>query len=558
MTNELKSNNDNNYHNDTVKQDLDFIPDNITNLRSVSEPNGSTQENIQRMIMEKHYNAIDYIELLEWEGRKVVLARQLSEIFSIPHGTILYRLRNNKDKFTYGVDYYKLEGLEANTFFEINREHMLYSWSNSAYIWTKSGVDIMVRFLKDKENIEKQKDIEKLHAYLNEKYFDLPIEKLRKERADYFKPSIETVLEIDSDGMVEAKKLYEFLEPGENRFTEWIRTNIVNNSFVEKNVDYFPLVYTKECNGKVNFIASLKLTANFAKKLSMQGKTERAEQAREYFEKLEQKNLSDPPKTGALKSVRANKTDLTVKEVNMFGDTVIAAQDRNGIIWAGVRWICDGLGLTKDQTRNERKKIQDDLVLSQGVKFHPLGTGNANKDVLCLQLDYIPLWLAKISITPNMKENNPELVDKLVKYQLKAKDVLAAAFLPEKYRVKTPKQHSEQYQTTKDKCYTSSTPIPKVKNKIAKVKKSNNWFYNNNHKIERILDAFGWEHRYLYHIILKTIGKEYDLQAAKRIYKEEVGISVTYAMDLIEYFDELSKAATKILDKMMNGIDSVN
>ena len=31
-----------------------------------------------------------------------------------------------------------------------------------------------------------------------------------------------------------------------------------------------------------------------------------------------------------------------------------------------------------------------------------------------------------------MKENNPELVDKLVQYQLKAKDILAEAFLPKK------------------------------------------------------------------------------------------------------------------------------
>ena len=36
----------------------------------------------------------------------------------------------------------------------------------------------------------------------------------------------------------------------------------------------------------------------------------------------------------------------------------------------------------------------------------------------------------KISITPTMRENNPELVEKLVNYQLKAKDALAAAFLP--------------------------------------------------------------------------------------------------------------------------------
>lgn len=58
MTNELKNNN-NNDNNDTVKQDLDFTSDSITNLRPVSEPKGSTQENIQRIIIEKRYNAVD-------------------------------------------------------------------------------------------------------------------------------------------------------------------------------------------------------------------------------------------------------------------------------------------------------------------------------------------------------------------------------------------------------------------------------------------------------------------------------------------------------------------
>lgn len=294
MTNESKNNN-----NDTVKQDLDFTftSDSITNLRPVSEQKRNTQKDIQRIIMEKRYDAINYIEPLEWKDKKVVLARQLTEIFGISHGTVLSKLRNNKDKFTYGVDYYKLEGLKANDFFEVNKKYMLYSWSNSAYIWTKSGVNIMVKLLKNKENVNKQRNIDELHAYLNKNYFDLTIGELRKKWADLFKPSIQAVLKIDSNGMVEAKKLYEFLEPEENQFVNWVKTNIVGNSFVEKNVDYFPSIYKKECNSKIELMPSLKLTVSFAKKLSMQDKTERAEQAREYFSELEQKFLSELQKT---------------------------------------------------------------------------------------------------------------------------------------------------------------------------------------------------------------------------------------------------------------------
>lgn len=107
--------------------------------------------------------------------------------------------------------------------------------------------------------------------------------------------------------------------------------------------------------------------------------------------------------------------ELAVKQVDLFGDTIVAAQDKDGNIWAGVKWFCEGLGLSDDQTKNEKKKIQKDLVLSKGVANLTLPTNGGEQAVLCLSIDFIPLWLAKISITPNMKENNSRLVEKLVK-----------------------------------------------------------------------------------------------------------------------------------------------
>lgn len=124
--------------------------------------------------------------------------------------------------------------------------------------------------------------------------------------------------------------------------------------------------------------------------------------------------------------------DLVVKKVDLCGDTIMAAQDKDGQVWAGVKWLCDGLGLTEDQMRNERKKISKDVVLSKGGSNLTLPTKGGKQEVLCLRHDFVPLWIAKITVTPAMKENNPELVDKLVQYQLKAKDILAEAFLPKK------------------------------------------------------------------------------------------------------------------------------
>ena len=128
------------------------------------------------------------------------------------------------------------------------------------------------------------------------------------------------------------------------------------------------------------------------------------------------------------------ETGLRTREVNFNGDTLLAAQDNEGKIWAGVKWMCQGIGFDEDHIKYERKRIQTDLVLQQGGQNFTLPTNSGKQDVLCLYIDFIPLWLAKISITPTMKRTNPKLVEKLIAYQLKAKDVLAKAFLPEQYQ----------------------------------------------------------------------------------------------------------------------------
>lgn len=122
--------------------------------------------------------------------------------------------------------------------------------------------------------------------------------------------------------------------------------------------------------------------------------------------------------------------ELSVKTVDFMGDGLLAAQDKDGIIWTGVNSFCQGIGLSKSQRDTQVQNIQSDEVLKMGCLKFQAGVFDSNNETLALQLDYVPLWLAKISITPSMKESNPELVERLIKYQLKAKDVLAQAFLP--------------------------------------------------------------------------------------------------------------------------------
>ena len=98
---------------------------------------------------------------------------------------------------------------------------------------------------------------------------------------------IEIALGIDEKGMTTAKRLYEFLELNPRNYSHWCKRNILNNEFAEENVDYWAFVLNDECGGQAT--TDYKLTAHFAKKLSMKGSGERAEQAREYFTRLDEK-----------------------------------------------------------------------------------------------------------------------------------------------------------------------------------------------------------------------------------------------------------------------------
>jgi len=126
--------------------------------------------------------------------------------------------------------------------------------------------------------------------------------------------------------------------------------------------------------------------------------------------------------------IKMNGMDILEQEFD--GDTIMTVKlKQDGKIYVGVRWITEALGLSKGQHQRQVTNIQSDIVLSQGAANLQLPTKGGNQKSLCIELDYLPLWLAKISITPAMKNEHPEVAEKLIEYQLKAKDVLAQAFL---------------------------------------------------------------------------------------------------------------------------------
>lgn len=128
---------------------------------------------------------------------------------------------------------------------------------------------------------------------------------------------------------------------------------------------------------------------------------------------------------------------LIIKNVDVMGDFITAAKDHEGNVWVGVRWVCDALDMTEGQMKRQIKNIKKDMAFGEGGSNQiPLPTGQGTQEVFCIRNDFIPLWLAKISITQKTREERPEFSKKLLEYQLKAKDILAAAFLPQQESTK--------------------------------------------------------------------------------------------------------------------------
>lgn len=76
------------------------------------------------------------------------------------------------------------------------------------------------------------------------------------------------------------------------------------------------------------------------------------------------------------------------------------------------------------------------------------------------------------------------------------------------------------------------------------------WYERNKGRIYRLCRYSGNSRSYLYHCILNKLSERYDLNAAREIYKNEVGKYPEYPMDIVKYFPELEQDADKILDRI--------
>lgn len=123
---------------------------------------------------------------------------------------------------------------------------------------------------------------------------------------------------------------------------------------------------------------------------------------------------------------------MEVKEIPFNGDTLLGVKDENGNIWLAVKKSCISIGLTEAQAKAEVQKVQSSLLFTGNwFKFKPVqaeGTRQVKREILMIHEKFVPMWLAQINLTPAMQKKNPGAVQKLLKYQLEATEVLHKAF----------------------------------------------------------------------------------------------------------------------------------
>lgn len=125
--------------------------------------------------------------------------------------------------------------------------------------------------------------------------------------------------------------------------------------------------------------------------------------------------------------------ELMVKEVNFNGDNLLAVKE-NDKIYVGISYICQGIGLTRKKADYEIERIKNDIVLKRGSRKISVPSNGGIQESICIELDYVPLWLAKINANII---SDKDAQDKLINYQLKVKDVLSEAFI-ENVKFKIP------------------------------------------------------------------------------------------------------------------------
>ena len=264
-----------------------------------------------------------------------------------------------------------------------------------------------------------------------------------------------------------------------------------------------------------------------------------------------------------------SNTALQVTNFDFYGDNLIALQDNaTGEVYTAINSVLRGIGFTdKDQIRRKRDKWINDVVISKGISVFNIPTSEGvakndtpinNQEVYCISQNKLPLALAKINITPKMKQKQPELVLKLELYQDKCADVLASVFIDHK----TTDQIMFQSIVDTLKTFTKSVNdrLTKLEENQIKIQKSlpkkkfSYWSTKMFPKYQLLTDYFNISNRELYKELFKELKNTYpDIELNQIVddYCYENKLDSCFTLDAIEHNKTIRTAFESMVDGLL-------
>ena len=280
-------------------------------------------------------------------------------------------------------------------------------------------------------------------------------------------------------------------------------------------------------------------------------------------------------------STNNSNTALQVTNFDFYGDNLIALQDNaTGEIYTAINSVLRGIGFTdKDQIRKRRDKWINDVVISKGVVKFNIPTQEVvtkndttlfdEKETYCISQHKLPLALAKINITPKMKQNQPELVSKLELYQDKCADVLASVFIDHKILSQPNLQPlidslSILTQTITTMQQDINTLKESQLQKKLPEKKYSRWKTNTFNKLNALLSYVNTHSEEtlklseIIHLVIQETEDIYNIEINDYVeaYKSEFNLDTNpYAIDVINHYKDIKDMFILTLDSIMNRLN---
>ena len=266
-----------------------------------------------------------------------------------------------------------------------------------------------------------------------------------------------------------------------------------------------------------------------------------------------------------------SNTALQVTNFDFYGDNLIALQDNaTGEIYTAINSVLRGIGFTERQTKHIHKKWNEDIIISKGVQNFVLPDKNGiNQDTLCISNRKLPIALTKISITPKMKQKQPELVSKLELYQDKCADVLASVFIDHKIPIQPNLQPlidslSILTQTISTMQQDINTLKESQSTKKLPEKKYSRWKTNTFNKLNALLSYVNMHSEEnlklseIIHLVIQETEDTYNIEINDYVeaYKSEFNLNTNpYAIDVINHYKDIKDMFTLTLDSIMNRLN---